>query len=211
VNVRSAAATKIIGGVGLLSLLALGWVFVLSPRSNSVADVHRQTGEVREQNDTLRQQIRVLRAQQTALGEVRASAKALAAKFPPTADQPELFRQVTRAAVEAGLPATKVTALTPQAPVAGTPGRTTGVQLPGEATISDLAVQKVTMSVEGPPDQLQRLLRNIELMRRAYLVTSLTLGQGTDPGIYSATIAGDMFVMPSAPDPATVAAPAPGK
>jgi len=202
VNVNKAVATKIIGGVGLLSILALGWVFVVSPQTSAVAEVHRQTGEVRDQNDSLRQQIRVLRAQEARLGEVRASAKALAAKFPPTADQPGLFRQVTAAAVEAGIPDTKVTALTPQAPVAGRAGQTTGVQLPGESTTSDLAVQKVTMSVEGRPDQLQRLLHNLEQMSRAYLITSLTLGQGVDPGVYSATIAGDMFVMPHAPDPA---------
>ena len=201
-NVSKAVTTKIIGGVALLSLLALGWVFVLSPRTSAVAEVHRQTAEVRDQNDALRQQIRVLRAQEAGLGEVRASATALAAKFPPTADQPGLFRQVTAAAVEAGIPATKVTALTPQAPVAGRPGQVTGVQLPGESTTSDLAVQKVSMSVEGRPDQLELLMRNLEQMARAYLVTSLTLAQGAEPGVYSATIAGDMFVMPHAPDPA---------
>jgi Tfp pilus assembly protein PilO len=209
VNVSKAGATKIVGGIALLAVVAVGWAFVLSPRSSALAEVHQQIDEVKTRNGALQQQIDILRTQEAALGEVRETAEALAAKFPPTADQPGLFREVTRAAIGAGIPATKVTALTPQAPTVGNPGRPTAVKLPGESTTADLAKQTVTISVEGRWDQLQRLMRNLEQMSRAYLVTSVTVGQGSSAGLYNATITGETFVMPGAPDPARAATPAP--
>jgi hypothetical protein len=209
-NVSKPGVTKLVGGMALLVVVALGWVFVLSPRTSALAEVRQQIEDVRAQNDGLRQQINVLRAQEAALGDVRTTAQALAAKFPPTADQPRMFREITLAAAAAGIPAAKVTTLTPQAPITGRPGQVTGAQLPGASSTADLARQTVGMSVEGTLDQLQRLMRNLENMSRAYLVTSLTLGQGSEAGLYNATITGEMFVMPAAPDPAGTATPSPG-
>jgi len=57
------------------------------------------------------------------------------------------------------------------------------------------------VSVEGSPRGLEQMMRNLEQMRRAYLVTSFAVGQGTGADVYRATISGEMFVMPAVGSP----------
>ena len=200
-NLRSVAAARILGGVALLAIAAAGWLVVLSPQTSELADVRTRIETTRSQNETLRQQFVRLEAQRKQLPATRATARALAALFPPTADQPTLFKAITAAATQAGIAANNVTELSADAPVAGASGGSDQAQLPGEAADSDLAGQTVKVTVQGDFDQIQRLAENLEALPRAYLVSSLTLGTGADAGIYIATITGQMFVMPAAPDP----------
>jgi Tfp pilus assembly protein PilO len=202
-NLRSVLAAKILGGVALLAITAGGWLLVLSPKTSELADVRTRIETTRGQNETLRQQLAKLEAQRKQLPATRATARALAALFPPTADQPTLFKAVTAAAAQAGIPAGDVTELSAEAPVAGTSGGSDKAKLPGESTDSDLAGQTVTITVQGDYDEIQRLAENLEDLPRAYLVSSLTLGVGAGAGTYTATITGQMFVMPAAPDPST--------
>ncbi|MEU4608250.1 hypothetical protein AB0F43_35145 [Kribbella sp. NPDC023972] len=201
---RSATATKTLGGVALLAITAAGWLLVLSPQTSELADVRTRIETTRGQNETLRQQLAKLEVQRKQLPATRATARALASLFPPTADQPTLFRAITAAATQAGIPADDVTELSAEAPVAGTSGGSDKAQLPGESTDTDLAGQTVTVTVQGDFDEIQRLAENLEVLPRAYLVSSLTLGTGAVAGTYTATITGQMFVMPAAPDPSTV-------
>jgi Tfp pilus assembly protein PilO len=202
-NLRSGTATKILGGVALLAITGAGWLLVLSPQTSELADVRTQIEVTREQNETLRQQLVKLEAQRKQLPATRATARALAALFPPTAAQPTLFKAVTAAAPQAGIPADDVTELSAAAPVAGSAGGTDKAQLPGESTDSDLAGQTVTVTVQGDYEEIQRLVENLEDLPRAYLVSSLTLGVGAEAGTFTATVTGQMFVMPAAPDPST--------
>jgi Tfp pilus assembly protein PilO len=195
-NLRSPGATKLLGGLSLGLVAAAGWIFVLSPQTSALGEVQAQIQETKDQNDLLQLQLVVLQRQEKALPETRATADALAARFPPTADQPGLFRAVTAAAVDAGIPARDVTTLTPTPPVLGSATQTEGVQLPSESASPDLARQTVTLTVEGSYRGSQRLLANLEQMPRAYLVTSVTVTTGTDPGTFVTTVTGDMFVMP---------------
>lgn len=201
-NLRSPGATKIVGALALLVLAALGWLLVLGPKTTALADTRDKVDEARAQSDTLRQQLVTLEKQEEQLPQTRKVAKGLAAKFPPTADQPGLFESVTKAATEAGIPPRKVVALTPTPPVVGEADAESGVQLPDEATSGDLASQTVTVSVEGTYDQTRQMLDNLEQMPRAYLVTDVTLSAGTEAA-FTTTVTGDMFVMPPAADPAT--------
>jgi len=200
---RSARKTKIIGTLALLIIAAAGWLLVLSPQTSELADVRAQIDATREKNGTLRQQLVKLEAQRAKLPATRATAHALATLFPPTADQPTLFKAVTAAATQAGIRATDVTELSAAAPVPGTSGSSGTAQLPGASEDSDLASQTVTITVLGSYDQIQRLTENLEAMSRAYLVASLTFGVGRTPGTYTATVTGQMFVMPAATDPST--------
>jgi Tfp pilus assembly protein PilO len=191
---------RALGTLGLIALAALGWFLVVSPRTGAVAEAQQQAVEVRDRNNSLRRQIEALRAQGSAVQGIREAAAALAARFPPTADQPALFQQVTRAAAQAGIPAAKVTSITPTAPVVGVPGES--ARAPGAVpAVAGVATQTVTLSVTGTYAQLQRLQANLERMPRAYLVTSLSLTHDGESGGYTANIAGHMFVMPPAPEP----------
>jgi Tfp pilus assembly protein PilO len=205
-NLRTPGATKVVGGLSLLLIAALGWMFVLGPETARLSEVRTEIQSTRDQNDTLRLQLVALHKQQEQLGETRATARALAEKFPPTADQPGLFEAVTAAAVDAGIGAKGVTTLAPTPPVIGGADPATGVQLEEPAGGAPLARQSVSVSVEGSYDETRRLLENLEQMRRSYLISSVTLAGGGTAGSYTTTVVGDMFVMPPVEDPQDVAA-----
>jgi hypothetical protein len=197
----SLGATKLLGTLALVVLVGVGWLFLVSPQRNALVEVHTQIETTRGQSSSLRQQLVVLLELQSHLKDTRTAAKALAGKFPPTADQPELFSAVTAAAATAGIPARRITTLTPTPPVAGSDKAAGGVQPAGATTAADLATQSVSLTIEGTYEEVRKLIANLEGMPRAYLITSLTLGSGTTPGTFTAIIDGTMFAMPPIDDP----------
>ena len=199
---NSPTASKVVGSLCLVAVTALGWTFVVGPETSSLSETHAQVDAARAQNDALTLQLSQLKEQQAELRKTRTVADELAAKFPPTADQPGLFEQVTGAAVAAGIGPDGVTTLAPTPPMIGsaTGGVTADQPEVGSGT---LATQTVTVSVTGSYDQTQRLLDNLEHMQRAYLITSVALsgsGEDTD-STFTTTIAGQMYVMPPVAEP----------
>lgn len=199
-NLRSAAATKALGALALVLIAGAGWLLVVGPKTTELTEVQEQTQTARDQNDLLLLQLTRLRQQAAALDETRKVAAALAAKFPPTADQPGMFAQVTSAAADAGIGPQDVTALTPTPPTVGGVDPATGAAPTGSAP-ANLARQTVTVSVTGSYAETQKLLENLEGLPRAYLVASVQVGGGSDPSQFTTTVTGEMFVMPPAPDP----------
>jgi Tfp pilus assembly protein PilO len=196
-NLRTPAATKALGAIALLLLVAAGWMFVVGPKSDALAQVREQIQISRDQNAGLEQQLLLLRKQVAELDETRQVADALAEKFPPTADQPGMFGEVTEAATEAGIPARDVTALTPTTPTVGGADATAGVT--PQTSPADVARQTVTVSVEGSYAQTHNLLENLEEISRAYVINSVSLVMGENG--FTTTIIGEMFAMPPAKDP----------
>ena len=193
-------ASKAVGGLSLLAIAGLSWVLVLGPETSTLADTRLQVDSARQQNQVLTQQLSQLQAQSEELDKMRHTARKLAKRFPPTADQPGLFREVTDAAVDAGIGPNGVTTLAPTAPViGGADGAVTAD--PPAAGSGQLASQTVSVSITGTYEQTRQLLVNLEHMPRAYLITSVTLGGGGDTDSYTTTIAGEMFVMPPIEDP----------
>lgn len=204
-KLRTPAATKIVGSLTLLIIIAVGWLFVVAPETDELGAVRVQITDTDAQNVLFAQQLFTLRLQAKDLDSTRATANALAAKFPPTADQPGVFEQVTTAALAAGIGSKAITALTPTPPAIGAIDPLTGIAPVGEGDES-LARQMVTLTVEGDYTATQDLLANLENIPRAFLIDSVTLTTGevtpADLGIsFTTTITGDMFVMPPAPDP----------
>jgi Tfp pilus assembly protein PilO len=202
----SLVATKLLGPLALVLLAGIGWFLLMSPQTNTLTEVNTEIEAARSQSTSLRHQLRVLQDLQQHLNDTRTTAKALATKFPPTAAQPELFRAVTAAAANAGIPARRLTTLTPTPPVAGSGKSTGAAPLPSAGAsatpATDVAAQVVSLSVEGSYEEITLLVQNLERMPRAYLITSLTLSAGATPGTFTATIVGTMFAMPPAQDPA---------
>lgn len=198
-NLSTPGATKVVGALALLLIAAAGWMLVIGPQNDALAQVREQTQTARDQNALLTIQLATLRKQASELDATRDTAQALARKFPPTADQPGLFRQVTGAATVAGIPPRDITALTPTPPTVGGVDPAAGVQ--PESGPAQLARQTVTVSVTGGYTETQDLLENLEEMPRAYLISSVTLSGGVEEGGFITTITGDMFVMPPAEDP----------
>jgi hypothetical protein len=200
-NVHTPGAAKVIGSLTLLGIVAVGWLFVVAPESDELSAVRVQIVDAGAQNQLLAQELFTLKRQADDLDGTRATAEALALKFPATADQPGVFEQVTAAASSAGIGAKDITALTPTPPAIGAVDPVTGVQPAGEGDES-LARQMVTLTVEGDYIETQDLLANLEDIPRAFLINSVTLATGESATSFVTTITGDMFVMPPAPDPA---------
>ena len=205
-NLHTPAAAKIIGSLTLLLIMVVGWLAVVGPETDELGAVRQQIIDAGDQNRLLAQELFTLRLQAKDLDSTRATADALAAKFPATADQPGVFEQVTAAATAAGIGPKAITALTPTPPAIGAIDPLTGVQPAGEGDES-LARQTVTLTVTGDYTATQDLLTNLEDIPRAFLIDSVTLTTGeVTPGelgiSFTTTITGDMFVMPPAPDPA---------
>lgn len=219
-DLATPGATKLVGSLSLLVVAGLGWLFVVGPETDALAQARAQVTTVRDQNAVLTSQLTVLEQQREGLAETRRDAHRLAALFPPTADQPGMFEEITAAAVDAGIGPQGVTTLTPTPPVLGTadaaapaagtaPETTTDPAAdpaadPGAAPATGgqlLARQTVTVAVTGTYEETQRLLENLEHMRRAYLVTAVSLASGAEGGEFTTTITGDMFVMPPVVDP----------
>jgi Tfp pilus assembly protein PilO len=198
-NLKTLAATRTLGCLGLLVIIALGWLLIVGPKTAALADVRLQISTTRDQNDTLQLQLVALEKQAEQLDEVRATARALAVKFPPTADQPGLFREVTAAAQDAGIGPDGLTSLAPTPPVEGGGDVASGIQL--EDPSEGLAKQTMAIAVTGSYDQMQQFLENLELMPRSFLITSVALSGGGETGEFTTTISGDMFVMAPAIDP----------
>ena len=212
-NLGTPGATKVVGSLGLLAVAALGWVVAVGPQTARLGEVREEITTVQDQNMVLEAQLAALQKQQEELAGTRRTAQRLAVKFPATADQPGLFREVTAAAVDAGIGADGVTALAPTPPELGTDDEAAGAATDTAATDSAastttdptsgsaLARQTVTVTVEGSYDETRRLLANLEQMPRAYLVTTVALTGDPTTGTYTTTVTGDMFVMPPVPDP----------
>jgi Tfp pilus assembly protein PilO len=195
-------ATTIIGVASLLLIAAVSWTVVIGPEMSRLSAVRTQIQDTRDQNALLQVQLARLVKQSKDLDAVRGTAEALAAKFPPTADQPGLFEAVTEAAIDAGIGADGVTTLAPSPPVTGGEP-TAGVPAQQPMKGGQLARQTVSISIEGSFQKTLRLLDNLEQMARAYLVTAVSLNGGAEDG-FTTTLTGDMFVMPPLTDPGDV-------
>ena len=199
-DLSTPAATKVVGGLSLLVVTAASWLLAVGPETSKLADTRVQVESARQQNDVLVQQLSQLQRQRTEVAATRRTARHLAEKFPPTADQPGLFEEVTAAAVSAGIGPKGVTTLAPSPPVIG--GTASGVPaVPPVGGSGLLASQTVSVSVTGTYDQTQQLLENLEQMPRAYLINSVSLSGGGTEATFTTTIAGQMFVMPPVADP----------
>ncbi len=205
-DLRTPTATKIVGSLMLIVVVGLGWTSVVGPESGALSAARDEISSIRDQNTLLASQLAALELQRESLADTRQTARDLAVQFPPTADQPGLFEEVTAVAEEAGIGAAGVTNLAPTPPVIG--GVTPGVPAPVETTPgaapppgATLARQAVTVAVTGTYDQTERLLENLENMPRAYLIKDVSLAGDAGDGVFTTTITGDMFVMPPVEDP----------
>lgn len=206
--------TTIIGSVILLVALVAAWMFVLSPRSDAIAAANAEVDQAEQSNQALRAQIVSLHQREAELPELQKVSTALDRRFPPSAEQAKLFKMITAAGAAAGIAPQFITGVLVEAP--------TGVasagsaQLPGVAApISQIAQQKITINVTATESQIRQLMANLEKLPRAFAVDTLSLsksggggataGTGTagspttpnvDPDAQTATITGNMFVMP---------------
>ncbi|MBA2954499.1 hypothetical protein GON03_09210 [Nocardioides sp. MAH-18] len=185
-NLRSVSGTLTVGILAIALVLVASWMLLISPLLDETSDAKDAVSAAQDRNQVMTTQVAAIQAQQRDLDRYKDAADQLEALFPPTADQPGFFAAVTQAAAEAGIPADKVTTLSPSAPqlldANGQPiTGETGAETPTDA---DVAAQTVSVTAEGTYGQIQQLLANLEGMERAFAVTSLgvTGSSSTDEG-----------------------------
>lgn len=219
--------TYLIGGFAILLMALLSWFFLVSPRMAQASEIGEHREAVEALNVKAAAQIASLTTLKDGLVNERKIAAALAVKFPPTADQPTLFRQIVAAAGQAGIPEKSITSLGPAAPILGSPS--SGAKLSAaaaapaaadrdgaapakaapERTAENMATMAVAFNAEGTFDQMVKTLKNLENMPRSFLITQVNLATG-DKGEFTIAVQGNMYVHRAVPDPeAKVVVPVP--
>jgi Tfp pilus assembly protein PilO len=194
--------TYLVGVVAIVVLALVSWFFLVSPRMAQAAATGDQQVQVEAFNAKTQAQIAKLTTMKKGLVKERLVASALAAKFPPTADQPTLFREIGLAAAKAGITENNVTSLGPAAPVLG--GVSAGAKLPGAGAdakgTDNLATMAVSFNATGTFAQMVGMLTNLEDLPRSFLITQVNLAS-TDKTKFTIAVQGNMFVYRAVPDP----------
>lgn len=209
----------LIGSLALVIIAVAGWFLLLSPRMATAGEIHSQRESVEMSNGVTQAQITELQKMKDDIGTAKADADLLTRRFPPTAAQSMLFEHIRRAAFAAGLPERKISTLTITAPTIGASDGSVSLGAPAAAPVVDpatgiaapavapiagaggqLATMNVDLSVSGPQSRLAALLNALEDMDRAFLVTSVNLGNSAG-GESTLTLTGKMFLLPELVDP----------
>ena len=203
-NLRTTSGTLLVGIGAILVLLLTSWFLLISPVLGKTSETHDATEQASNRNLFMTSQVTSLKHQQQELPTYARTAKELAGLFPPTADQPGFFAAVTEAAQDAGIPADKVTALSPTAPqlldAAGQPIPTDGSSATGDEAdpdapvVAEIGEQTVEVTAEGSYAQIQQLLSELEKMDRAFLVSALSIESGDAGSGETASPAGTLTI-----------------
>ena len=204
-----------------VALLALTWLFLVSPQRTEAAQLRDQNASTQSQNDLLEVKIAQLRAQFAKLPESQAELAAILAQMPPDAGMPRLVRDLDSMAKATGVVLASVTPSAAQTLSTGTTGAGTAgaaATAPAAAPAATAApaagaagaaqggqvVQiPVTVSVTGDYFQTVAFMKQLQTqMPRAFLVTAVQMsagetGQGGG-GQVAVTISGRVFALPGA-------------
>ncbi len=207
-NLKSVPVTKLLGITALVVVFLAAWLLLLGPTVSRLGEVDQRMTDAQDRNSTMALQLAQLQSQAADLPATRTRADRLAEVFPPTADQPGFFDQVTDAAADAGISADGITdishgeAVVPGDAVPGTPDAQGSDALPETPVDSTVALQPVTVTVTGSYRDLTVLLGNLESMRRTLFVTSVEVAaapqseDSTVKGGMTLAVTGITFVAP---------------
>lgn len=228
-------------GLAVVVVLLAGWFLLVAPKRGEVADLREQTTAQEQRHQQVRTQLAMLKAQDADLPAQRARLAEIAAKLPDGTALPALVRSLTETADRSGV---DIVSMTPGQPTAvtassgsssgssaagssgtgssGTGSSGTGSSGTGSAgagNAGQLASIPVTLQVHGGYFQLEGFVHRLETLRRAFLVTGVTLapspklqpsgadagGGGSDAwtGNLVATLTGRVFVVSNRPTAST--------
>ncbi len=195
----------IAGGAILAVATGATWLFVLSPRLSTTADLESQTSTVQASIVSQQHHLRELNTMVKDAPEAARRVQTLLSRMPQQAELPALFTQITSVAKKAGISAQDVSAITPSVPVPidaakQNQGLVSDAQQSPERTRVQVAKLDLSMTVVANSDQLQRFLRGLEQLDRDFLVTGVNVAADpSDPTgrKQSATVTATTFVLQS--------------
>ncbi|MDP2289393.1 MAG: hypothetical protein Q8M73_12625 [Actinomycetota bacterium] len=201
---RSLSKEQVTGIItcAVLGLLALAmWTLVLSPRIATAQELKTQTEQVETANITLvKKHQEILRLGEQA-PQLAQEAQRLFSRMPQSAQLPEVFRQITAAARQAGISSRNVQVI--NASIPESVDKTGSAAQPTTAVAKvDLGVHLATMTIEvtvsGSDGQRLVFLSLLRRLDRELLITGAnTVSDGAKSNAGTLTVTGTMFVLES--------------
>ncbi|MDQ3431878.1 MAG: type 4a pilus biogenesis protein PilO [Actinomycetota bacterium] len=194
----------LLSALAVVAVLAIGWIFVVSPVRGEAAELRAQTDGQRQTNSDLEARIAMLAEQAEQLPEQEERLREISRRLPPDPDLATLIRRVQNVARRAGVEFVAVEPTTPAPLLAALPdgtqvgGAAAGVPAPpppatpppatpapGDpadpaASSVDSAAELVyyiplQIRVTGKFFAIERFFNELEDLRRAFLVTGFTI------------------------------------
>lgn len=194
----------------VVAIFVASWFLLIAPRRSHAADLRSQAAAQDAANTRLQQKIAQLQAQALDLPRQQARLAAVKVKIPENPALPALIRDLSAAAKKSGV---SLDALAPTKPVAvvnGLVAPTTGAAATGAGTTASGTTTGTTTTAVAPPAplfqvpvkvdatgsyfEIEQFLNKIEDLKRAFLVTGLTIGEAKSQGATGSTTTGDLSV-----------------
>lgn len=161
--------------VAVVLIVAMGWLLLITPARGVTADVLAQKQATDSTNADTRIMIEKLKKQAEEVEIYRAKLQKLEKRIPQSAELPKIIRSLQKTTDGVGIDWTKFDPEPPKTmampALDGAPVDPTAV--PGEST-EGLYLVLISMEAQGSYVQMEKLLRKIEDMQRAFLVTSVS-------------------------------------
>ncbi|HLZ37284.1 MAG TPA: type 4a pilus biogenesis protein PilO [Mycobacteriales bacterium] len=172
---------SVLTGLAVVVILLAGWFLLVAPKRGEAADLREQTTAQEQRYRQVRTQLVMLKAQDAKLPAQRARLGQIAAKLPGDTALPTLVRSLTDTAARSGVDIVSMTPGQPAAVTAPTSGSGSASSATGSSrtrSAGQLASIPVTLQVHGGFFQLEGFVHRLETLRRALLVTGVTLAPG---------------------------------
>lgn len=166
--------------VGMLAVLAAGWVLLVSPKRSDAADLWAQAADQQRSNSQLKNQLGVLEAQAQALPQEQSKLAAIGTKLPDNPAQPALLRALSAAADTAGVDLISVAPGQLEAGTAAVGAATPTLAATG-GNAGTLQAMPLTITVAGGYFEAEQYIAALEDLPRALRVTGLTVAPGANP------------------------------
>lgn len=189
---------SLLTGLVCLAVLAIGWLFVVTPQRHQVQSLHRQTTTQNRNNDGLRVKLAELRSEQRQLPTQLAALRTIQGRLPVGLQLPTLARQLDAAAKASGVDLVNVT------PAASVPVTAPGAAAGGVTVVAPSTVQApggleaipVSLSVSGNYANVERFVEKLEDLSRAMVVDTFTITyQKADASAAAGPNKGDLAVV----------------
>ncbi len=173
----------LIGAVGSVLLLLIGYLLVISPAQGRLDEVNTAIETQESKNLQLSNKLNTLKQQVSEVPAKLQEIKAVQAKMPGSMKQPALVRSLEQAAQRAGVQLTSISAGTPAA-IEGSPGETQLIDLP------------YTLAATGTYSSLKNFVSNLERLDRAYLISTVDVSGGGDEfGELTMNLSGSFYTL----------------
>jgi len=160
---------SLVSALLVVVILLAGWFLLVAPKRTSADDLRAQAAAQQVRNDGLKAQIAQLQAQQKGLPQQQAVIADVQQRLPQNPELPALIRSLSSMAAAAGVDVHTLTPVAPLASAAQPPAGAVG------AAGQTLQVIAINMEVDGTYFNVERFLNKMESLKRALLVTGITL------------------------------------